>query len=485
MSKQPEANIPTQTPSNTSESPLPTPASPSSGASQRSTKVPVTNRRSLHAEGDMEEENGKTQNAADRQEREEPAVTADRENAAEESKTSLSKSKPKCKKHEHKDLKSAKKAAGKKARKTPSESDSDSSDESEESASSDESAAETRKRKAVKAKKSKKSKDKKDRRKSKKVVDDSDSEASEESEAESEAESSESTDDATTGASIKSFEQQFAELKRQMTTGLKDKLKRTRTSKKSSKSKSKSTKQSFSTQYKRVDQLWDTTIHNYKLKESAEDDESEFAEFAFLVRRTFDWENKYRDTVVDIKSTQLKAALLEVMKDCKCVSLEAEEPTVDPNILFLYLEELRTYYKKTLKAKIKAEKKRKMAKKLEQQRSLLKTLVSYIDEDYADTKKTLYPLLKAGNITFDLLWALFHPNDIAITSCYGVWDEPRCFKVEYANKCQSMTRGEWYCIEGKYLEYDGKGFGFGDFEVDVEAFKGPRKITSLATYPLK
>lgn len=111
--------------------------------------------------------------------------------------------------------------------------------------------------------------------------------------------------------------------------------------------------------------------------------------------------------------------------------------------------------------------------------------VSYIDTDYADTKKTLYPLLEAGNITFDLLWALYKPNEIAVTSCYGTWDEPRCFKVDYATKFQSMQRGEWYCIEGKYLEYDGKNFGYGDFEVDVEGFKGPRKITSLATYPLK
>ncbi|KAF2479498.1 P-loop containing nucleoside triphosphate hydrolase protein [Neohortaea acidophila] len=237
--------------------------------------------------------------------------------------------------------------------------------------------------------------------------------------------------------------------------------------------------------YKRVDQLWDSTIHNYKLKESAEEDDSEFAEFAFLVRRTFDWENKYRDTVVDIKSKLLRAALVDVMKDCKSVALEVAEPTLDPNLLFLYLEELRTYYKTTLKAKIKAEKKKKVIKKLEQQRKIVKVLVQYLDVDYEDTKKTLYPLLEAGNITFDLLWALFKPNEIAVTSCYGIWSEPRCFKVEYANKCASLTRGEWYCIEGRYLEYDGKSFGFGDFESDVEGFKGPRKITTLSTYPLQ
>lgn len=237
--------------------------------------------------------------------------------------------------------------------------------------------------------------------------------------------------------------------------------------------------------WKRVDHLWDPNIHNWKTKESAEDDDSEFAEYAFLVRRCFDWENKYQRTEVDIKSKLLRSALTEIMKDCKSVSLEAEEPILDPNTLFLYLEALRTYYKKTVKAQIKAEKKRKVIKKLEKQRSLCKTLVKYIDEDYAATKKTLYPLLAAGNITFDLLWALYRPNDIAVTSCYGAWDEPRCFKIDYAIKNHSMMRGEWYCVEGKYLEYDGKNFGLGPFEANVEAFKGPRKITSLSCYPLQ
>lgn len=250
------------------------------------------------------------------------------------------------------------------------------------------------------------------------------------------------------------------------------------------KSSSKKGKEDGSS-WKRVDHLWDPNIHNWKIKESARDDDSEFHEYAFLVRRCFDWENKYTRTEVDIKSKALRTALMEVMKGCKSVSLEAEEPILDPNTLFLYLEALRTYYKKTIKAQIKTEKKRKAIKKLEKQRSLVKTLVKYIDEDYASTKKTLYPLLAAGNITFELLWALYRPNDIAVTSCYGDWDEPRCFKIDYAIKDHSMMRGEWYCIEGKYMEYDGKNFGLGPFEANVEAFKGPRKITSLACYPLQ
>ncbi|CAK4011951.1 related to AAA family ATPase [Lecanosticta acicola] len=432
--------------------------------------------------------------------------------AEEPTTKTVSKKKSKCRKTKHKKKsKAVKKSHNKKAPRGDSDSDdseqevSDSDDDESDDTSSDEDL----KRRKSKSKQSRKLKDRR-RRKSKKH--DSDTESSdsdsEDSEHSSESEAprkrkkksikrakkaveTETEDDATDAEDDKdvtTLEAQVRELMGRITelktTPRSSRAKRRRSSTKSAKSVKIKSKKADSLEYKRVDQLWDSNIHNYKLKESAEDDEGEFAEYAFLVRRRFDWENKYDTTVIDIKSRQLRTVLQEIMKDCKSVSLEAEEPTIDPNLLFLYLEELRTHYKKTLKTRIKAEKKKKATKKLEQQKALCKTLVSYIDDDYAETKKTLYPLLEAGNITFDLLWALFKPNDIAITSCYGSWDEPRCYKIEYAMKYHTMTRGEWYCIEGRYLEYDGKGFGYGDFEVDVEAFKGPRKITSLASYPL-
>jgi DNA polymerase III delta prime subunit len=189
--------------------------------------------------------------------------------------------------------------------------------------------------------------------------------------------------------------------------------------------------------------------------------------------------------VVDIKSKLLKEALMEIMKDVQGETLEAEEPSVDPNMLFLFLEDIRTHYRKTLKARLKKEKKRKAKKRIRGTISHCRVLCRYLDEDYEETKKTLYPLLKAGNITFDLLWALFKPNTIAYTSTYNDHDNPRCFKVDRATKEQSFMRGEWYSIEGRYLEYDGKNYGLGDFEAQVDQFKGSRKITSLSTYPLQ
>ncbi|CRG89015.1 hypothetical protein PISL3812_06050 [Talaromyces islandicus] len=259
---------------------------------------------------------------------------------------------------------------------------------------------------------------------------------------------------------------------------------RRRLKEKTSGKKAKS-KRASKVAFKRVDELWDSTIHNYKLQETMDDpDADEFDQYVFTVRRKFDWENKYMETVVDIKSKFLKEALVTVMDGVKSVSLVTDVPVVDPNMLFLYLEEARAHMK-VLKKLAKTEKKKKSRKLAATKAAHLKILIKYLDTDYAETKKTLYPLLESNMITFDLLWALFKPNTIAYTPTYGHADEPRAFKIEYATKESSFMKGTWYVVEGKYLEYDGKTFGMGNMAADVESFKGVRKISSLACYPLK
>lgn len=67
------------------------------------------------------------------------------------------------------------------------------------------------------------------------------------------------------------------------------------TGKKLKKDKRKKGKRGSKLEFKRVDQLWDSTIHNYKLTDTAEDEESsEYDQYLFNVRRTFDWEGKYK-----------------------------------------------------------------------------------------------------------------------------------------------------------------------------------------------
>jgi hypothetical protein len=238
-------------------------------------------------------------------------------------------------------------------------------------------------------------------------------------------------------------------------------------------------------EYKRVDQVYDMTIHDWKLVESNKEQKDEF-DCVFTVRRRLDWEGKYRETAVDIKSKLLRNALQEVFKDCRSISLVEDTPQIDPHTLFHYYDELKAYVKKSLKPKYKKTKKSKEKKRLHQQVLQCRLLLSYIDEDYTATRKALKPMLKAGTITYDLVWALFKPNTIAFTPTYHNKDDPRCFKVDTAYEYESWMTGikSWY-VDGRYLEYDGKSFGLGDHQIAIQAFKGHKKITSLAAYPLK
>ncbi|KAJ4323113.1 hypothetical protein N0V84_004513 [Fusarium piperis] len=241
--------------------------------------------------------------------------------------------------------------------------------------------------------------------------------------------------------------------------------------------------------FKRVDQVWDSKIHNYRLQDTADiDSESQYEDFIFHVRRTFDWEGKYRSTVVDIKSKLLRECLQDVIGTTDGVSLVDEVPKLNPHLLFLYLEDLRAHLRALKQAKPAGETKKARKKnqvRLDDKRKHLKVMIKYIDKDYETTKESLYPMLESGLITFELLWALWKPNTLAYTTTYGCTSEPRVFKVDMAILHSSILKGRYYYIDGKYVEFDGKRFGYGNMAVEVDEFQGARRITSLPCYPLQ
>lgn len=172
------------------------------------------------------------------------------------------------------------------------------------------------------------------------------------------------------------------------------------------------------------------------------------------------------------------------MGEIKGINLVAEQPAVDPNMLFMHLEELRTLsqHHKTQSKTLEDRKQKKHAGLVHKQ---LDMLVSYLDEDYAETKKTLYPMLEAGMVSFEYMWALFKPNTICYTTTYGDEDEPRAFKVVFGKETRSFMRGTSYTVEGRYLEYDGKQFGMASLTDEVSQFSGARKIDTLSCYPIE
>lgn len=95
-------------------------------------------------------------------------------------------------------------------------------------------------------------------------------------------------------------------------------------------------RKSIKAEFKRVDWIWDSSLYTYKLQDTAKaTPTSEYDDYAFHVRRTFDSEGKYRRTYVDIKSKLLRECLQDTIGNIQGVSLVDETPRLDPNLLFL------------------------------------------------------------------------------------------------------------------------------------------------------
>jgi hypothetical protein len=115
--------------------------------------------------------------------------------------------------------------------------------------------------------------------------------------------------------------------------------------------------------------------------------------------------------------------------------------------------------------------------------SHLDLLIDHIKEAYASTTQRLAPLLQNGEITYDLLWALFKPNSVAYATCSGT-RKPRCIKYDFGEE-KSINGKEYFHIDGHYLDFDGEIFGETLVEAGITKFRGAKPINTLDLFPLE
>ncbi|KAG5950093.1 hypothetical protein E4U53_005493 [Claviceps sorghi] len=240
--------------------------------------------------------------------------------------------------------------------------------------------------------------------------------------------------------------------------------------------------------YKRVDAVWDSRLYTFKLQPTAKAaPEPKYDGYLFHVRRTFDGDGRYRASFVDIHSKLLRECLRDVIGNVRGLNLVDKSPKLDPNLLFLYLEDFRSHLKnlKELEPAGKHSRdRRRNQRRLDEKRKELKVLIKYLDKDYAKVKRSLYPMLNNGIISFEYLWALWKPGTLVYSATYGQAEDARVFKLDMASRQALIFQGDFYSVEGKYIEYDGKRFVFQSMAEEVAEFQGTRKITSLPCYPL-
>jgi hypothetical protein len=114
----------------------------------------------------------------------------------------------------------------------------------------------------------------------------------------------------------------------------------------------------------------------------------------------------------------------------------------------------------------------------------LSILLDYIKQAYVSTTERLEPLMEGGEITYDLLWALFKPNT-EVYATYPEIDRPRCVKCNFGEERERPNRTKYFHLECQYPEWDGKLLGQSTVVCKIEKFRGVKKISLLDAFPLK
>jgi hypothetical protein len=114
----------------------------------------------------------------------------------------------------------------------------------------------------------------------------------------------------------------------------------------------------------------------------------------------------------------------------------------------------------------------------------LDLLIQHITATYAETRTRILPLLVSGEITYDLLWALFKPNTFAYTTCPGT-KKQRCIKYDFGEERTTSDGVVYFHIKGRYVDFNGKVLGEVPINTGIMKFRGSKPINSLDVFPLR
>ncbi|KAL2819821.1 P-loop containing nucleoside triphosphate hydrolase protein [Aspergillus granulosus] len=104
-------------------------------------------------------------------------------------------------------------------------------------------------------------------------------------------------------------------------------------------------------------------------------------------------------------------------------------------------------------------------------------LYNVLEEELRDVISQKNDLIANGVITHKLLYAIFEPDEL-IYSVVGGHQRAFAFQTGFQDS-------SGYAINGKFIDFDGKEFGFANYASSIPVFEGTASITSLPLFPLK
>ncbi|KAL7795153.1 P-loop containing nucleoside triphosphate hydrolase protein [Trichoderma ceciliae] len=243
--------------------------------------------------------------------------------------------------------------------------------------------------------------------------------------------------------------------------------------------------------FKRFDRVWDSSQQKFRMEEIELrlDDIGQKDGCIFVVRRDFDYGGKHIGTFVKITDSLFKECLQEIMGNITGVNFTEENPTLDPKILLLYLDDFRRHHKLLVQAKPHIKTNHWLEEKwkiLSAKREYLRVLISYLEYNFVHIEKDLKMMLDNGVITFDLLWTLWKPSTLIYSPTYLHHHVPAISMVTFSERRKRiLPESDEYSVEVKVVDFDGKSLAYKTLRRELRYFTGAVKINSLPFYPLR
>ncbi|KAI9702287.1 MAG: hypothetical protein M1820_006219 [Bogoriella megaspora] len=192
-----------------------------------------------------------------------------------------------------------------------------------------------------------------------------------------------------------------------------------------------------------------------------------------VVRRIISSKGMVSGTEVDIKAPLLAEFMKQTFRDVDGLKLNKSPAVADPQLFFHAYVELD---RALLEEKAKRDPSQQFIDNLS-------TAITFVHEDFGHDIENLAALTAHGEITFDLLWALFPPKSKVFTRD-NILQESQVMECQQGHFSQTQE-GQFYRLETKIINHDGQDFGYGTMEIAIKEFAGSKKITSLSAFPLK
>jgi len=225
--------------------------------------------------------------------------------------------------------------------------------------------------------------------------------------------------------------------------------------------------------YQKIDE-WNhiswTTKYPDGLEEAAED--ADTAKFALLVRnkKSYDSRKKLEIDSIVIQSPLLKEALQDVLKDYPGVTATLVRLT--------FAAPFRPFVHRwpQLKQALVDE------KYDADTREHLKLLHDVLHTELKDTIAAVKDYVKNKVITFEHVWAIFHPGSIICSTRYG---KPIAAQLQVGEYIEHQRYGTCLQLKCERIDWDGTRFGFVTSLFYVLPFGGTMVITDLDCYPFE